>query len=45
MVVKSLETLVRDTIATAGRKVPPVFAKSEFAVRCQPTQIIDLMWQ
>lgn len=43
MVIKALETLAQDRIA-GPLLSPPAVASSEFAERCQPTQIIDIMW-
>lgn len=43
IVIKALETLAQDRIS--GPLVsPPAVTTSEFAERCQPTQILDLMW-
>ena len=43
MVVKALETLAQDRLAGPVLS-PPAVANSKFAERCQPTQIVDLMW-
>ena len=43
MVIKALETLAQDRIA-GPLLSPPAVTSSDFAERCQPTQIIDFMW-
>lgn len=43
MVIKALETLAQDRLA-GPLLSPPAVATSEFAERCQPTQMVDLMW-
>ena len=43
IVIKALETLAQDRISGPLVSAPAV-TTSEFAERCQPTQILDLMW-
>ena len=43
MVIKALETLAQDRLA-GPLLLHPAVANFKFAERCQPTQIVDLMW-